>query len=205
MGYYPDWTSFQPEQIDFTLFDWIDFAFAVPTADFALSWDDPRAPDMLHRLVAHAHAGGKRAKLSIGGWSGSTHFSAALASDASRGVFLNNVLAVYNEYGVDGLEFDWEYPGQAGAPGNTVAAGDSANFLAFLGMLRAALPGAAVVSAAVQAQVFAGAGGRPMRDVSAFAGVLDWVLLMNYDVWGCKRLLSLPSIYTATHARYVLS
>lgn len=71
MAYYPDWASFPPENIDFKRFDWIDFAFAVPDADFGLTWDDPGAPGMLHRLVNTAHAGGKKVKLSVGGWSGS--------------------------------------------------------------------------------------------------------------------------------------
>jgi hypothetical protein len=71
MAYYPDWASFAPEKIDFKRFDWIDFAFAVPDRNFNLAWDDPKAPDMLRRLVSTAHAGGKKVKLSVGGWSGS--------------------------------------------------------------------------------------------------------------------------------------
>ena len=71
MAYYPDWASFEPEKIDFKRFDWIDFAFAVPDRNFNLKWDDPKAPGMLRRLVSTAHAGSKKAKLSIGGWSGS--------------------------------------------------------------------------------------------------------------------------------------
>ncbi len=54
MAYYPDWTGdeFPPEKIDFSRFDWIDFAFAVPDKSFALTWDDPDvAPDLLRRLV----------------------------------------------------------------------------------------------------------------------------------------------------------
>jgi chitinase len=71
MAYYPDWASFPPEKIDFRRFDWIDFAFAVPDRNFNLGWDDPKAPDMLRRLVSIAHARGKKVKLSVGGWSGS--------------------------------------------------------------------------------------------------------------------------------------
>jgi chitinase len=71
MAYYPDWASFDPEKIDFKRFDWIDFAFAVPDRKFNIKWDDPKAPEMLRRLVSAAHAGNKKAKLSIGGWSGS--------------------------------------------------------------------------------------------------------------------------------------
>jgi len=74
MAYYPDWASYSlpPEKIDFSRFDWIDFAFALPDQSFALSWDDPvNAPALLQRLVASAHKADKRVKLSIGGWTGS--------------------------------------------------------------------------------------------------------------------------------------
>ena len=74
MGYYPDWAypAFPPENIDFRRYDWIDFAFALPNADFALVWDDmDSGPKLLERLVTAAHAGGSKVKLSIGGWTGS--------------------------------------------------------------------------------------------------------------------------------------
>ena len=74
MGYYPDWAypAFPPENIDFRRYDWIDFAFALPDADFALVWDDmDSGPKLLERLVTAAHAGGSKVKLSIGGWTGS--------------------------------------------------------------------------------------------------------------------------------------
>lgn len=74
MAYYPDWaaSAFPPEKIDFSRFDWIDFAFALPQADGTLGWDDPeQGPDMLKRLVSAAHKHGKHVKLSVGGWTGS--------------------------------------------------------------------------------------------------------------------------------------
>jgi hypothetical protein len=73
MAYYPDWagSSFQPENIDFSRFDWIDFAFALPDQNFNITWDDPTAPMLLQRLVSAAHAKDKNVKLSIGGWTGS--------------------------------------------------------------------------------------------------------------------------------------
>jgi len=73
MCYYPDWAvgAFPPEKIDFKLFDWIDFAFAVPDTKFSLAWDDPSAPGVLKRLVSAAHARNTKVKLSIGGWTGS--------------------------------------------------------------------------------------------------------------------------------------
>lgn len=74
MGYYPDWAypAFPPENIDFRRYDWIDYAFALPDAAFALVWDDQNSgPKLLERLVTAAHAGGSKVKLSIGGWTGS--------------------------------------------------------------------------------------------------------------------------------------
>ncbi|KAI0353577.1 glycoside hydrolase [Trametes cingulata] len=187
MAYYPDWAgdAFPPEKIDFGRFDWVDFAFAVPGEDYGLTWDGADdAPDLLRRLVARAHAAGKKVKLSVGGWTGSRYFSPAAASAQNRATLASNIRALYTQYALDGIDLDWEYPGQAGHAGNAVSADDAAQFLAFLQVLRATLPEGAVITAATQTVPFAGADGQPMRDVRAFAEVLDWVLLMNYDTWG---------------------
>lgn len=79
-----------------------------------------------------------------------------------------------------------------GQDGNIVSSSDSANFLLFLKALRTALPSGAVITAATQVWPFAGPDGNPMSDVSAFAKALDWILIMNYDVWGCE-CFCLPS------------
>ena len=63
--------------------------------------------------------------------------------------------------------------------------------LQMLRLLRSSLPEDARLSAAVQDVPFAGPDGKPLSDVSDFAGVLDWVNIMNYDVFGCALLLSL--------------
>ncbi|KAI0375555.1 glycoside hydrolase [Pilatotrama ljubarskyi] len=187
MAYYPDWAgdSFPPEKVDFGRIDWIDFAFAVPDEDFGLAWDGADdAPDLLRRLVDRAHAAGKKVKLSVGGWTGSRYFSPAAASAQNRATLASNILALYTQHGLDGIDLDWEYPAQDGNAGNLVSADDGAQFLAFLQVLRATLPDGAVITAATQTVPFAGPDGAPMRDVAAFAEVLDWVLLMNYDTWG---------------------
>jgi len=62
---------------------------------------------------------------------------------------------------------------------------DSANFLAFLQTLRNQ-DGAQdlIITAAVSITPFIGANGSPMTDVSEFAKVLDFIEIMNYDIWG---------------------
>ncbi|TFK92187.1 glycoside hydrolase family 18 protein [Polyporus arcularius HHB13444] len=187
MAYYPDWVSddYPPDKIDFGRFDWIDFAFAVPDENFSLSWDgSDDAPATLRRLVQLAHARGKHVKLSVGGWTGSRYFSPAVATPQGRSTLANNILVLYREFNLDGIDIDWEYPGQGGNDGNVVSSDDSANFLEFLRTLRGTLPPGAIITAATQTVPFAGADGNPMGDVSEFAKVLDWCLLMNYDTWG---------------------
>jgi chitinase len=111
-------------------------------------------------------------------------FSRAVANDTNRRSFVGSIADTYYRYHLDGIDIDWEYPGQLGDPQNSVGPEDTSNFLEFLKLLRATLPLTARISAAVQTTTFVGADGQPMDDVRAFADVLDWVLLMNYDTWG---------------------
>ena len=81
--------------------------------------------------------------------------------------------------------FSWEYPGSQGIGCNVVSGADAANFLSFLQELRANPRGKKLIlSAATSLSPFAGPDGNPLSDVSGFAAVLDWIAIMNYDVWG---------------------
>ncbi|KAF8192629.1 glycoside hydrolase [Pholiota molesta] len=51
-------------------------------------------------------------------------------------------------------------------------------------LLRSTLPSAARISVAAEAVPFADDEGDAMVDLSGYAEVLDWALIMNYDVWG---------------------
>jgi len=184
MGYFPDWAGFAPEDVDFTRFDVVDFAFAVPDSSFKLTFTQDNSEDLLTRLVTAAHAKGKKVKLSVGGWTGSAYFSKAVSTAASRKSFVQEFLTLYNQFNVDGIEIDWEYPGQEGQSGNIYSSSDSANFLSFLQLLRSTLPNGAIITAATQVWPFTGSNGKPLTDVSAFAKVFDWILMMNYDVNG---------------------
>lgn len=53
--------------------------------------------------------------------------------------------------------------------------------------LRAALPAGALITLATQVWPFTGSNGSPLSNVSGFAKVIDWILIMNYDIWGCEQ------------------
>ena len=128
------------------------------------------------------------------------YFSAAVATEESRLAFVNNILTVYTDFDLDGVDIDWEYPGRLGARGNKWNPNDADNLFLFLQLLRSVLPPSARISAAAETTVFTSGLGTPMTNASHFATVLDWVLLMNYDVWDCKLTKSQHTSILTIHA-----
>lgn len=96
------------------------------------------------------------------------------------------------ERAADAHRLSREYPGGGGDSGNEESTSDTANFLLFLTALRAAVGPNKRLSTCVTQSAFLGADGSPLADVSAFAKVLDSVLVMNYDVWGGPSLSPCP-------------
>lgn len=142
-----------------------------------------------------------KAILSIGGWGGSRYFSSSVTSSSARTTFINSVLNYVSIYGLDGIEFDWEYPGTQGEGDNIVSSSDAGNFVLFLEALRTAAPSGLIISAATSLGLWTGltnANVQSMNSVLNYIGMdhhhcqpirmndeLDFPLeIMNYDIWG---------------------
>src|SRR3954453_760545 len=74
--------------------------------------------------------------VSVGGWLWSTNFSDMALTAQSRAVFIQSVMDFLTPYKLDGLDIDWEYPGNPGA-GHPFRAEDKQNFTLLLKELRA--------------------------------------------------------------------
>lgn len=74
--------------------------------------------------------------VSVGGWLWSGNFSDTVLTKQSRKTFIDSVVAFIEKYDLDGLDIDWEYPGQIGA-GNHFRPQDKQNYTAVLKELRA--------------------------------------------------------------------
>ncbi|SCV70718.1 BQ2448_3480 [Microbotryum intermedium] len=198
-AYYPDWQgdTLPPANINYHMFDLIHFGkssfieppFAVPyvisSDNYGVKFSQWNSETLLSELITRGHANGTKVVISIGGWTDSGKFSYAVSTRTRRNNFVKNIAAMVARTGADGVDIDWEYPGTQGASGNAVSSSDTDNFLLFLQDLRRVLPTARLSSCTTQ-QAFIGANGSPLANVSAFAQVLDGILVMNYDVWGAS-------------------
>ncbi|CAG8565298.1 1057_t:CDS:2 [Paraglomus occultum] len=187
VGYYPDWRSSQlaVNNLFWDKLTHINYAFALMNDSFSpVITTGPN----LNTLVWYAHtfnvkcpSTSKQVLLAIGGWTGSKTFSTMVATPESRAVFINATMSLINQYSLDGVDIDWEYPGRKGAICNVVnTQNDTSNFLSLLKELRAAV-GNKLLTIAVRAETLDGPNG-PITDVSGFASVVDWVNIMAYDM-----------------------
>ena len=91
------------------------YAFLIPQEDGGLA--PLEKPDQLREVIAKAHRDGAKVLIALGGWSYRdkplvTVFETVAASDEKRALLVENVLSLVNEYGLDGVELDWEHPSQ---------------------------------------------------------------------------------------------
>ncbi|KAF6750408.1 glycoside hydrolase superfamily [Ephemerocybe angulata] len=187
-AYYPGWSAsaMPPEKVDFSKFDILYFAFAMPNSSSGLTWEGSDK-DVLRRLVTSARKSGKGTKiaLSVGGWGGCYWFSQACSTASNRKKFVAALMDAVKTYDLDGIDIDWEYPNSPGA-GNPYSANDAANLLALMKALRTQLGTCAILAAAVSHLPWLGSNGKPLTDVTDFAAVMTYINIMNYDVWGAS-------------------
>jgi chitinase len=72
---------------------------------------------------------------SVGGWTWSGRFSDAALTKQSRAIFIDSIVAFVDKYKLDGVDIDWEYPGQKGN-GNRFRPEDTQNYTLLLKELR---------------------------------------------------------------------
>lgn len=72
--------------------------------------------------------------VSVGGW-GADGFSDAALTRESRSIFSKSAVRLIKNYGLDGIDLDWEFPGQPG-PGIKYREEDKQNFTLMLKSLR---------------------------------------------------------------------
>ena len=170
-----------PDQVPWSLLTHAVLAFG--TLDSTNQVSIPaRYQSVASSFFSAASAYGVVPMLSVGGFSGGGHFSSMVSSNSSRYTFIKSIQSLISQYNLKGIDIDWEYPGHASSINkNFNAMTDVPNLLSLFQELRAAVGADIALSAAMPSS-------QPWSsDVSAFAKVLDWGNLMEYNFAMSKR------------------
>ena len=111
--------------------------------------------------------------LSIGGW-GSGRFSEMAADETNRLAFAADCQRVVREFGLDGIDMDWEYPTSASA-GISSSPTDTDNFTLLMRDIRQTIGKDKLLT-------FASAASAKFVDFIAIDQYVDFVNIMTYDM-----------------------
>ncbi len=166
VGYQPSWAG-SISNVQFDKLNYINYAFATELADGSVTL--PQPTQQLLALTLLAHKSGVRVLLSVGGWNNgdASAFSTLSANPDARAKFVATVDGFVDQFQLDGIDIDWEYP----------RASDTASFTALVQAVSARLqPKGKILTMAAAPATYGSEG------VTADAmQYLDFVNIMAYD------------------------
>ena len=207
MAYYGGWYgSSQADNIPWGLLTQINVAFAGIDSNYRCAWMNMNSSDTadtsgtlpagIEALIRTRNARNPNVKivLSVGGDSMSYRFSKAVSQNESTNTLASSCVQLMTSLGMDGIDYDWEYPGRLGVhncPNIPSAPApcadwhkDAAGFTQLLQATRALLGPNAVLSAALFDNAADTASNNAQYDYAGLAQNLDFLNVMVYSVHG---------------------
>lgn len=169
VAYVTSWSKVMPDPFSMTH---VNYAFGHVNDTF----DGLRIskPERLRQIVGlKAVNPDLKVMLSVGGW-GSGRFSEMAADDQFRMSFAKECLEAVKEFGLDGIDIDWEYP-TSGSAGISHSPDDRDNFTLLMRDLRAVLGDDRLLTVASAASP-------EYIDFFSCEKYLDFVNIMTYDM-----------------------
>ncbi|ADZ83387.1 glycosyl hydrolase family 18 protein [Cellulosilyticum lentocellum] len=162
-----------PNNVDALLLDFVIYAFALINADGTLQvYSERYLRELVNLKLENPNL---LVILGIGGW-GADGFSDAALTPSSRYAFAREVQRWVNEYTLDGVDIDWEYPGSSAA-GIKSRREDKENFTLLLTALRDVLGDEAWISVAGTGE----ASYINNVQIAEIAPIINYFNLMAYD------------------------
>lgn len=165
----------------------INYAFGHVTDSFdGIRVDNP---ERLHKISALKQQNPDlKVVLSVGGW-GSGRFSEMAGDSLNRAKFADDCLRVINEFDLDGVDIDWEYPTSSEA-GISSSPDDTQNYTKLMRDIRARIGSDKLLTLATP-------GNAKYYDFPAILPYIDFVNIMSYDI-GRVPLHQSP-LYSSEH------
>lgn len=164
----------------------INFAFARIDGSGRIGFEDPKFALALRSLLALRQRNpGLKILISVGGWE-ADGFSDAALTETSRQRFAESAVEFLRAHTLDGIDLDWEYPGQ-GVAGIKFRVEDKQNFTLLLEALREKLDAASAADGRAGANRYLltiASADREYFDHTEMDRLhvyLDWINVMSYD------------------------
>ncbi|KAL3452701.1 hypothetical protein BJX65DRAFT_302610 [Aspergillus insuetus] len=147
---------------------------SVRIVDTYKQWEDSKSLENVRRII------------SFGGWGYSTEpdtydILREAMSPPKRKIFATNVAAFVAEHELNGVDFDWEYPGAIDIPGTPPGLEtDGPNYYKFLIVMRAQLAEGKSLSIAAPASYWY----LKAFPLAVMSKELDYIVFMTYDLHG---------------------
>ena len=117
VGYMPSWQG-NASAIQYDKLTHINYSFLLPNSDGSLR--PLENASKLQQIVSLGHAQGVKVLIAVGGWmdGNDSAFTTLAANPTTRTAFVNNLVNFVNQYNLDGVDMDWEYPREGNEPQN---------------------------------------------------------------------------------------
>lgn len=163
----------------------LNYAFAKIDEEGTVFFPKEQSVAHMGELIALKNRNPKlKILLSVGGW-GADHFSDAALTPASRRRLAQNIVQFISDYDLDGVDLDWEYPGQPG-PGIKFREEDRENFTLLLRTIREHLDAKREQRGRNYLLTIATSGSRRYfehTEMEAVHSYLDFINVMTYDFY----------------------
>lgn len=190
---------FDHQSIPYDKLTVINYCFFYPLEDGKIIGMDPVADRYLLKgesealpgdirpadsMIKLAQRHGTKVLLSIGGWTTSDNFPQVSADPHKRAVFAHWCVKHIQNYGFDGIDIDWEFPGYVQHKGTPQ---DRFNFTLLLQQVRDSLQTLSAKTGKnylLSTSLPAAASHLPDIEVQKVAGIVDFINIMTYDLFG---------------------
>lgn len=190
VGYVAGWKTINPKKIPAEKLTHLNYAFAHVDSMGLLAPMSPEhaTRDSLNFLALQSlkqRNPNLKILVSIGGWTHSKGFSEAVSSPQGIQKLTQSGIEYLIKHQLDGLDFDWEYPGLPG-DNNPYKKEDKENFVAMLKSFREALDSLGAIHQTHYLSTIASGGFRSYLEANDLAKAqeyLDLVNIMAYDFY----------------------
>jgi len=186
VAYVAGWGDFDLRKIDHSKLTHINYAFANISDGKAVMELDVDSANLAILVSFRETNRDLKILLSVGGWVWSNWFSDVALTESSREVFAQSIVDLIKRHDLDGVDMDWEYPGQR-AEDNVYRPVDKDNFTLMLKEIREHLDQIGVETGGRQYLLTIASGSDQNYFIHTNLGEahrhLDFINVMTYDFY----------------------